>query len=79
MASINGLAVEMSIELNNPAQTTPEKSNSADPQIQSAKSKRVVRRIYCSDGVYEEFSSDEDGVHKMSDTSALVDPVSANF
>jgi len=39
------------------------------------KPRRVKRVIHCSDGVYEEYSSDEDGVCRVSPNTSLVDPV----
>lgn len=39
------------------------------------KPRRVKRVIHCSDGVYEEYSSDEEGVIKISPNTSLVDPV----
>lgn len=44
------------------------------------KSGREVKRyIHCSDGVYEEFSSDEEGVYPVPVGTSLVDPVSLTF
>ena len=41
--------------------------------------RKVKRYIHCSDGVYEEFSSDEEGVYPVPVGTSLVDPVSLNF
>jgi len=42
------------------------------PTALKPKGRRVKRVIHCSDGVYEEFSSDEDGVYQLN--SPVVDP-----
>lgn len=56
-------------------ETVPELGNSDMPNP-TGKGRKVKRYIHCSDGVYEEFSSDEDGVCKVPVNSTLVDPVS---
>lgn len=51
-------------------------SSDSGIQISSHKTDRKPKRVlHCSDGVYEEYSSDEDGVYPIADNS-LVDPVS---
>ncbi|XP_045027478.1 protein FAM177B-like isoform X1 [Daphnia magna] len=54
-------------------ETVPELASS-DKSIQIDNGRKVKRYIHCSDGVYEEFSSDEEGVCKVPASSTLVDP-----
>jgi hypothetical protein len=56
-----------------------EQSEQPSSLIQSGKNgngRKVKRYIHCSDGVYEEFSSDEEGVYQVPVGTSLVDPVS---
>ncbi|XP_057374535.1 protein FAM177A1-like isoform X2 [Daphnia carinata] len=53
--------------------TVPELASSDKP-LQIENGRKVKRYIHCSDGVYEEYSSDEEGVCKVQTSSTLVDP-----
>ena len=53
----------------------PTSEQSATGLSQKASGRKVKRYIHCSDGVYEEFSSDEEGVYPVLLSDSLVDPV----
>lgn len=53
--------------------STPIPSTSSQ---QTGSGRKVKRYIHCSDGVYEEYSSDEEGVYQVPLDTTLVDPVS---
>lgn len=74
----NNSISEVPSEISSPSHSI---SLSSDSGIQSptAKKERKPKRVlYCSDGVYEEYSSDEEGVYSMS-SEPPVDPVRYHY
>lgn len=63
----NGAACAVDVE----TQKTAPINNSRCDDVKGG-GRRVKRVVHCSDGVYEEYSSDEDGVYSLN--SPLVDP-----
>ncbi|XP_046652022.1 protein FAM177B-like isoform X2 [Daphnia pulicaria] len=55
-------------------QSTPGQLSSPIQPDRNGNGRKVKRYIHCSDGVYEEFSSDEEGVYQVPAGTSLVDP-----
>jgi hypothetical protein len=68
----------MTVSVNLEQSTLGQLSSPIQPD-RNGNGRKVKRYIHCSDGVYEEFSSDEEGVYQVPAGTSLVDPVSPFF